>query len=240
VEPPNPGAWDRDAELEAIRTTYAGYDRTDRARLWDTRVPGYGRLASDLQRRLLQALEASLPPGRPAVVDLGCGDGALAADVGPLARGLDWIGVDLRPESIEIARGRFPELAFQVASADAVPLASGSVDVVIARLLFSSLSPDLEVAVANEIRRLLRPEGWLVWLDLRYSNPANRAVHGLSLDRIHALFDGWRRELRTAGLLPPLARRLGPTAGVTYPVLAAVPMLRSHIVGRLQRPPDPA
>ncbi len=61
-----------------------------------------------------------------------------------------------------------------------VPLDDASVDVVVARVLFSSLpSARLEAAVAAEIGRLLRPGGWLVWLDIRYSNPANPSVHGV-------------------------------------------------------------
>lgn len=230
------GRWDREAELEEIRATYARYDETDRARLWDTRDPGYGRLADDLQRRLLECLDASLPRDAATVLDLGCGDGSLASDVDPTGRGLRWIGVDLRPDAIAEARHRYPDLTFHTASADDVPLESGTVDVLVARLLFSSLSPELEVAVAREIGRLLRPDGWLVWLELRYSNPANRAVHGVPERRVRELFAGWSVELATAGLLPPIARRLGPTAHVTYPLLAAFPPLRSHLVGRLQHP----
>jgi SAM-dependent methyltransferase len=160
----------------------------------------------------------------------------LAADADPEGRALTWIGIDLRPDAIEEARRRFPTLTFHVASADDVPVESGTVDVVVSRLLFSSLSPALEVAVAAEISRLLRPGGWLIWLDLRYSNPSNRAVHGLSVSRVRNLFPDWKAELRTAGLVPPLARRLGAVGAIAYPVLAAFPPLRSHVVGRLQRP----
>lgn len=238
VHPGRPGGWDRDAELEAIRETYARYDKTDRARLWDSRVPGYGRLAAELQRLLLRSLYDSLPGPGARVLDLGCGDGTLAGDVDPIGHGLHWFGVDLRPDAIDTARNRFPRLTFHVASADDVPLDSGSVDVVVARLLFSSLSRELEAAVAAEIGRLLRPHGWLVWLDLRYSNPSNRAVHGLPASRVVDLFPGWKAELRTAGMIPPLARRLGPATAVVYPLLSAIPPLRSHIVGRLQRPPN--
>ena len=229
--------WDREADLQAIRDTYDRYDDTGRAHLWDERAAGYARLTREVQASLVHSLELSIPSVGGRVLDLGCGDGSLAGEALLPRTGIEWIGVDLRPEAIARARELFPELSFIIASGDAVPLEAASVDVVVARLLFSSLpSADLEAAVAAEIHRLIRPGGWLVWLDLRYPNPTNPAVHGLSMARLASLFPGWKRELRAAGLLPPVARRLGRATGVVYPVLAAVPLLRSHLVGRLQHP----
>ena len=230
--------WDREEDLTKIRDTYGRYDRTDRSRLWDESDPGYARLATDLQEHLMESLAASVTDASMArVLDLGCGDGALATNRALLGRPTEWIGLDLRPEVIEIARARFPDLTFLVASADAVPLEDASLDAIVARVLFSSLpSARLEVEVAHEIARLLRPGGWLVWLDLRYPNPWNAAVHPLSRRHIAGLFPGWSQDLRSAGLLPPVARRLGRMTGALYPVLAAMPPLRSHLVGRLRRP----
>ena len=236
VHPRDGRQWDREAELEAIRATYDRYDARGRTRLWDTRVPGYRRMAAELQTSLIRALEASVPDPDAVIVDLGCGDGSLAADTRRSRDARRWIGIDLRPEAVAVAQARFPDLTFLAGSADAVPLETGSVDAVVARLLFSSLSTRLEEAVAVEISRLLKPGGWLVWLELRYDNPANPNVHGLSAARIGQLFPGWPRELRSLGLLPPLARRLGPATPIAYPALAAIPPLRSHLVGRLQKP----
>jgi SAM-dependent methyltransferase len=241
VDPRDSRQWDREADLQSIRSTYETYGAGGRARLWDARVQGYGRLVRDLQASLLRVIEASVPDSGARVVDLGCGDGTLAGDADAARAGWEWIGVDLRPEAIAAARDSFPGHSFVVASADAVPLDSTSVDVIVARLLFSSLpSSRLERAVAAEVGRLLRPGGWLVWLDLRYANPMNSAVHGLPTSRIAGLFPGWNRELRSAGLLPPLARRLGRATPVAYPALTALPVLRSHLVGRLQRPANVA
>lgn len=234
---PRDARWDRSADLEAIRRTYRRYDDTDRGRLWDEGSRGYARLVTDLEARLLASLSASIPPGGGTVLDLGCGDGALARVRDRLIATPKWVGVDLRPEAVEAASARFPDARFMTASADELPLDDASIDVVVARVLFSSLpSARLEEGVAAEVHRVLRPDGWLVWLDIRYSNPSNPAVHGLPMRRVSGLFPGWPRELSTAGLLPPLARRLGLTAPVAYPLLSALPILRSHLVGRLRRP----
>lgn len=227
----------RAAELEAIRATYRRYDATNRARIWDVRTPGYRRLVDDLDARLLELLRPAVPARGGVLLDLGCGDGALAASRLALESDLRWIGLDIRPDAIESAREQFHHAEFVVASADDVPLDAGSVDVVVARVLFSSLpSAPLEMRVANEIGRVLKPGGSLAWLDIRYGNPFNRSVHGMSAARISRLFPGWHAELQAAGLLPPIARRLGPRAVSIYPLLSSIGPFRSHLVGRLIRP----
>lgn len=231
-------SWDRSADLERIRATYAGYSRDHRARLWDLRSTGYARLVEMVDRALLAELRAAVHgQSSPTIVDLGCGTGDLAASGARMAK--RWIGVDLREDAVATASTLYPEAEFTVASADAVPMETSSVDVVVARVLFSSLpTRHLERAVAAEIARILRPDGSLVWLDIRYSNPTNSAVHGLTRRWIAELFDGWDGALRATGLLPPIARRLGPLTSVAYPLLSALPPLRSHLVGRLRRPAD--
>ena len=226
--------WERTADLQAIEAAYDEYDQAGRYRIWDPTAPGYARLVESVQGSLIEQL-AHVARADATVLDLGCGTGSLrglATDAGIRA---SWIGLDLRNDAIEVARRDYPDDTFIVGSADAVPLADASVDVVVAKLLFSSLpSSELEQAVASEIRRLLRPDGSLMWLDIRYSNPANSAVHGVTRRRLKQLFPGWRVDVRSAGLLPPLARRLGRSTPVTYPILQAIPPLRSHLVGRLQ------
>lgn len=227
--------WDRDGELERIKATYAGYESAGRYRLWDRELPGFALLSADLDRRMLDALERSLVATERRVLDLGCGSGELAAQASRLRA--EWTGVDLRPEAVAAARLAYPRAAFMVASGDALPFHDATFDVVVARVLFSSLpSARLERAVASEISRVLRPGGWLIWLDLRYASPTNAAVHAMPRRRITRLFAGWTQQVAAAGLLPPVARRLGPATPLAYPVLSRVPLLRSHLVGRLRRP----
>lgn len=229
--------WDRDGDLERIKATYAAYEAEGRDRLWSRGSPGYARLAAELDARLNAALASSLEPGRRDVLDLGCGTGELAE----LAPSLDasWTGVDLRRVAVARATAAYPGAAFLVASADALPFEDSSFDAVVARLLFSSLpSPELERAVAREVARVLRPGGWLVWLDIRYPNPTNREVHAIPESRIRHLFEGWAIDVASAGLIPPLARRFGALTPIAYPLLSALPFLRSHVVGRLSRPRD--
>lgn len=232
---------DRAAQLDRIRESYARYDREGRARLWDSSNRGYARLTRQLLGRLLREMRASLPAHREGrLQDLGCGTGELLEHARSAGMTPDWVGLDLRADAVEAAKRRFPDAAFVMGSADDVPEPGASFDVIVAQLMFSSLpSMELEHAVASEVARLLRPGGWLVWSDLRYPSPSNRAVHGLSEDRIRSLFPDWTVRVASVGLLPPLARRLGVTTAITYPALGAIEPLRSHLVGRLQPPPLP-
>ena len=108
---------------------------------------------------------------------------------------------------------------------------------VVTSTLFSSLlSAPLEQDVASEVARVLRVGGWLIWYDLRIGNPADAAVHGLGPRAVRKLFPGWKLEMRAMTLLPPVARRLGSLTSALYGPLERVPMLRSHLVARLQRP----
>ncbi len=230
--------WDRAADLAAIHVAYDGYAFTGRHRLWNEQQRGYGRLARQLRKQVVLVLRESVLSAGTRVLDLGCGSGRLFDSAREeLPERFEWTGVDLREDAIAEARKAFRGATFMVSSADAVPLPDASFDVVVAQLLFSSLpSLQLEEAVAAEITRLLKPDGLLVWLDIRYSNPTNRAVHGMPMGRIGHIFPQWRTELCTTGLLPPIARRLGVLAKIAYPMLSAMSPLRSHIVGRLTRP----
>lgn len=230
-----PGA-ERDDALDTIRRTYRNYREAGRDRLWDPTNPGFARVTRDRDRAMVCLARRSMPAGG-SVLDLGCGSGGLA-DLMRLALGeVSWTGVDLLPEAIAEARATRSWATWVEASVDRLPLADSSFDVVVASTLFSSLpTSSLQADVAAEIARVLRPGGWLLWYDLRYDNPRNLAVHGMTVDALARLFPTWRADLRSMTVLPPLARKLGRFTSAAYPVLEMIPLLRSHLVGRLQRP----
>ena len=88
--------------------------------------------------------------------------------------------------------------------------------------------------VASSMRRVLRDDAALVWYDTRYPNPGNRHLKTMTKGRIRRLFPGMQLQLESTTVLPPLARLLGRSTGSVYPVLAALPPLRSHYIGLLR------
>ena len=228
---------DREEDLARIRSTYQAYQALGRDRLWDPRNPGYRRLAAERTDALVTLILESLGAAG-SVLDLGCGTGDLFEDARAAGVAAQWTGVDLLPEPLEVARGRYPSARWIEASADRIPLRDASVEVVVASTLFSSLpSPEFQERVAAEVGRVLRPAGWLIWYDIRYPSPSNRSVHAVTPSQLTRLFDGWSSDLSTITLLPPIARRLGRATSVLYGMLAAPSPMRSHLVGRLQKPP---
>jgi len=116
-------------------------------------------------------------PEGAAVLDVGCGAGfdcfVARSRVGPSGR-VD--GVDLTPEMVSRARHELGERAsLHTASAEALPFADESFDVVISNAAIN-LMPD-KPAVLREIQRVLRPGGsfWLADV-VRVEGP--REEHG--------------------------------------------------------------
>lgn len=227
--------FDRERELERIQAQYADYAHTGRYGLWNLSNPGFDRLVREKDAALMQLLQESVGDAQGPIVDLGAASGRLAGVSRDVELSRQWVGVDIDAAAVEAARVEYPWAEFIVASADRIPLPDGSVSAVVASVLFSSLpSSEFEAAIAREIARVLSPGGWLIWYDLRYDNPRNPGVHGLNRRAIERLFPGWDIRLRPISLIPPLARRLGPTTPIAYPLLHAIPLLRSHLIGRLR------
>jgi ubiquinone/menaquinone biosynthesis C-methylase UbiE len=169
------------------------------------------------------------------VLDVGCGYGGLLAwfhGLGVPSGNLT--GVDLLPNRIRVAREAHPQFSFMEANAEHLDLADDSFDLVAAFTVFSSiLDPKMARNVAQSIRRVLKSDGAVIWYDVRYPNPWNRHLRAMTRGRIQELFGPVAMRLESVTLLPPLGRRLGRSTDRIYPLLAGIPILRSHYIGLL-------
>lgn len=202
---------------------------------------GRRAMRAERDRMLAEALDRHLtvPLEFAKVLDVGCGDGSRLdwlCSIG--AKGQNLSGVDLRRDQIEQARRLYPDFHLTGQNAEVLPFASGTFDLVMVMTVFSSiLDPAMAGNVAAEIHRVLKSGGLILWYDIRYPNPWNRNVQAIGLKRVRELFPGLTAYLRTASLIPQLARALdrlnGSRLPAAYDRLTTIPMLRSHLLGVL-------
>lgn len=100
-------------------------------------------------------LERALGGARdPLLMDVGCGTGVTLEEFGRLG----WIcGLDLSGRALAYTKKRDPSLPVVQADLRNLPIASGSLDVVLAFDVIEHLDDD--VAAAREIHRVLKPGG---------------------------------------------------------------------------------
>jgi ubiquinone/menaquinone biosynthesis C-methylase UbiE len=172
------------------------------------------------------------------VADIGCGVGTWLLEfiqwgVDPADVG----GIDLMPERLERARRRIPRADLHLGNASELPWPDESFDLVSQFLVFTNIfDPELKHAVANEMLRILKPGGVVLWFDLRVNNPRNPEVRGLRRAEIRTLFPSCEIELIPALLAPPLGRLI---AGWSWPfaeALHALPFLCTHYAGLISKP----
>ncbi|MNX29122.1 Phthiotriol/phenolphthiotriol dimycocerosates methyltransferase [compost metagenome] len=167
------------------------------------------------------------------ILDLGCGTGSdlrRLLDLG--ARPEHLHGVDLLSERLEHARMLAPQLHFELADAQHLPFADATFDLVMQGTAFSSIvDPEIRRRVADEVLRVLKPGGVLLWYDMRLTDPRNSDLVPMTARELARLFPTCERHLEAVTLLPPLARRLAPMAWGLCVLLEAFPFLRSHYVG---------
>jgi len=123
------------------------------------------------------AVLANLQPGQ-AVLDIGCGTGALLMEVEKIigAQGTA-VGLDIEPAMIEQARRRAAKnhshATFDVASIDNIPYPDNTFDAAIQSLVFHHLTDTQKEAGLLELKRVLKPNGRLLIVDL---NPTRRGL----------------------------------------------------------------
>jgi ubiquinone/menaquinone biosynthesis C-methylase UbiE len=225
-------------ELARIRQVYAGYgDANFGATRWSPQNRGNQSIAKEREAIIGGLLHAHgyAPLGERRVLDIGCGGGDVLAGFAAWGGRHDClVGLELLAQRAAAAHARHPQLLMLQGNAAELGLDDGSFDLIVFFTVFSSvLDPQLRVQIATEASRVLRPGGAIVWYDLRTPNPRNTNIRPLGREEIQQLFPGLTPHLRTATVLPPLARRLGKTTAVMYPSLGRFAWLHTHYIGLL-------
>jgi ArsR family transcriptional regulator len=156
----------------------------------------------------------ALLPDEWTVADLGCGTGAVAAELAPRVRRV--IAVDQSAEMLRAARrrvGKLRNVEIHEARLEALPVADGACDAALLVLVLSYLEDP--AAALREAARILRPGGRLVVVEAaRHGDEALRRrmgqrSPGLDPAALAALFPPGVADVRTRSS-PPAPGARGP------------------------------
>lgn len=173
------------------------------------------------------------------ILDVGCGDGNMLRQL------LQWgvspqllAGIELRSEPVEKALHLNPNLDIRCGSATKLPWPDAAFDLACQHTVFTSILDSLmRQQIAAEMARIIRPGGAILWYDFIYDNPHNPDVRGVKAKEIKKLFPEFKQYLHRITLAPFVARRLPESLlSVLYPLLSAIPLLRTHYLGLLIKP----
>lgn len=126
--------------------------------------------------RTLTVEHTLLKPGE-SILDVGCGTGGVTIpaklQVGKNGRAA---GIDPAPEMIAVARRKASraglEIDFRVGVIESLPFADETFDAVTSSLMMHHLPEHLRVKGLAEIRRVLKPGGWLLIADMMRPSPS--------------------------------------------------------------------
>lgn len=145
-------------------------------------------------------------------------------------------GIELDPTRATKGQQLFPNADLRVGDAVKLPWNDDRFDLVITSTLFTSiLDLDVRMLIANEIVRVLAPNGALLWYDFAFDNPRNANVRGINRRKLRKLFPALKGEIKSLTLAPPLARLIAPRSLALATLLEGIPLLRTHLLGVLIR-----
>jgi SAM-dependent methyltransferase len=132
-----------------------------------------------------------------SVLELGCGPGTDAAE---LSAGRRYIGVDLSPTQLSIARQRVPNATFLVGDFTTMTFRPSSFDGVVAFYAFDHVPQDAVEPTFASIFAWLRPGGWLM-TSLQTIEAEDRVEEWLAVPMFFASLTvpSYERLLRQAG-----------------------------------------
>ncbi|MEQ1945603.1 MAG: class I SAM-dependent methyltransferase [Bryobacteraceae bacterium] len=144
------------------------------------------------------------------IADIGCGKGDW------LRTFLDWgvppehlTGIDTDAARLQLAAVRAPGTQLFRADCRMLPLAGGSFDMVTQFTLFTSLlDPDVRKQAAQEMTRIVKPGGVIVWYDFFAPNPLNPNTRPVGLGELADLFPGCSIDAERITFAAPIARMI--------------------------------
>lgn len=199
---------------------------TEAARAYDSDHAGIYEMCRDDYPQMLAELEKE---PFDAVLDVGCGTGAVLALLHEKYPDRRYVGLDLTPEMIEVARTKVaPGMEFVVGDAENLPFDEASFDAVLCSNSFHHY-PNPAAFLAGALR-VLRPGGRLILRDYTSSDPVVWLMNHVELPLARLVGHGDVRVLKQREFV-----ELAQAAGFEVLVMEAQKGFRAHLVARRPR-----
>jgi ubiquinone/menaquinone biosynthesis C-methylase UbiE len=176
------------------------------------------RIMAPVQETVLNLAAEQVPAPR-AILDVGCGTGRLLRAAASRFPGARLDGVDAAEGMIKQATGSLPpglQIRFQQATAEALPFADGSFDLVFSTMTFHHWA-DQQKAI-GEVRRVLAPGGRWLLADIIAGGLMVFVLELLRVGRVHRRSELVR--MLAEGGLGVVAEKRAPGMAGYVPVMA--------------------
>ena len=188
-------------------------------------------------RRILAACPEEMKDVK--FLEIGCGEGQWLAEFQMFGLHVaNLAGIELDEERAKFAKERIVGADIRHGNGAALPWDDDSFDIVFQSTVFTSILDDkTKQKVADEMKRVCRPNGFILWYDFAYDSPKNPDVKGVKKCEIRKLFQGWNCEIRKVTLAPPIARRAVPFCWLLAEKLETFfPWFRTHLIAEISPP----
>jgi ubiquinone/menaquinone biosynthesis C-methylase UbiE len=203
-------------------------------------LPTYRLMFDPLLRRIRETLPefAGMPAGA-SVLDVCCGTGAQLFQYA--RKSLRATGIDFDPGMLHQAEYYHRSADFNIVQGDAshLPFSDGCFDFASVSLALHDKDPVLQDAILGEMKRVVRKEGGLVFLD--YAAPLTRNLTGGFIRLIESIAGGAHRchfwSYLRAGGLPAVVKRTGLSLVREVRLGEGALLLLKCVAGVCQEPP---
>ena len=168
------------------------------------------------------------------ILDFGCGEGFIMEQL------INWgadqnqlTGVDISEKRIKKAKSRFKSLRFLHVN-DKIPFSDDKFTLIVISTVFSSIIGNSNrVFWAQEIDRVLKKGGAIIFYDMRVNNPFNSKTKKISKNELKHLFKNYNIKTKSLTVLPQLSRITSFISPKIYPLLTKLNFLHTHHISEL-------
>ncbi len=225
------------SEISRINAEYERRATEVDADLYAPWQPGEILMTSERRRVAAQMLHKinKFPVAGDRCLEVGFGKiGWLADLISWGVRESDLYGIELSETRAAYAIESLPGAHLEIGSATKLSWADNYFDLVIASTVFSSvLDGSMRTSIAQEMNRVLKPQGVVLWYDLAMDNPRNKNIRRIDRTELQELFPNFVCQIRSVTLAPPISRKVAKYSWTIATALSVLPFLRTHYLATL-------